>query len=658
MPPTGQELNTIRAHLDAGRLDQAKRLLETFGAAHPRDGEVLWLRAELAVTCGAFDQAREQAREAEALAPISADQAYRLGLAFHRRSRPSEAATWYREALRREPRLLHAWCNLGAALQAAGQPAEAAGAYEHALNLKSDFPEVLGNLGNAHLALKHHAQAQAVLARAVALKPDLATAWNSLGIALKGLGRTDEAREAYETAIALQPGYAEAHANLGTWFNVGGQLEQAETAYRRALALAPGRPDVLNNLGAVLSGLGRHAEAERLLRDALAADPRSTDALCNLGNALLAADRIEEARTCLRSSIELKPDNVEALCNLGNSHLALNELDEALAFYERAEQAVRGHPEALFNQSLVHLARGDYSRGWPLYEHRFAARRGAPQRTFAGSTRLGPDTPVAGRTVLVYSEQGLGDTLQFARLLPALRAAGARVVVEVQEPLVGLIAGSALADAVHPTRRAPADYDLHCPLLSLGHVLGFNPLDQPASASYLRASDDLQARIRPQLDTTPRPRVGIVWSGNPKHRNDRRRSIALERLLGAFVGFEGTLVSLQRDRPAGDQATLAQSDRLVDLGPRFSDFSDTAAAVAQLDLVITVDTSVAHLSGALGVPTWVLLPFAPDWRWMLGREDCPWYSSMRLLRQPAVGDWDSVVQRIRADLVSVGERSR
>ena len=650
MTPSGHELNVARVQIRNGRLREAKQALHALLARSPGDGEALWMLAELHVALGEAEQGIARAQEAQAARPESGDSMYRFAVGLHQQGRPAPAADWYRLALRANPRHLEAWCNLGAALQACGRPAEAVEAYRRALELKPDFPEVLGNLGNALLALRDFGEASRVLSRAVSLRSALPNLWNSLGISLKGLGRTDEARGAYEKAITLNPGYADAHANLGTLHKAAGRPDFAETAYRRALELAPGRADVLNNLGAVLSELGRYDEAEPLLRQALEQEPNFADALCNLGNALLASDDVEAADRSLRRSLELRPDNVEALCNLGNVHLARNRLDDALACYEHAGSVSPGHAEALFNQSLVYLARGDFARGWPLYEHRLGARGKRPARTFPGLERLLPGAPLAGRTILVHAEQGLGDTLQFARLLPALRSAGARVRVEVQAPLVGLISASRLADSVHGPRDTPADCNVYCPLPSLPWVLGFDPFLKSAPIPYLAIPAAARTQWSPRFQGSQGPRVGIVWSGNPKHRNDRRRSIALERLLKAFRDFGGTLVSLQKERSAADLAMLGQMPGLLDLGAESRDFSDTAAVVGELDLVVTVDTSVAHLAGALGKPTWVLLPFAPDWRWMLEREDNPWYPSLRLLRQPAIGDWDSVVQRIGNEL--------
>jgi tetratricopeptide (TPR) repeat protein len=364
--------------------------------------------------------------------------------------------------------------------------------------------------------------------------------------------------------------------------------------------------------------------------------------------------RLDEALASLDTALTLRPDYVEALNSRGVVLKELRRLDEALASFERAVALEPDHADAHLNEALLRLLMGDFERGWPQNEWRWQdAAFGVPKphvrlprRDFTQPQWRGSEA-LYGKTILLHSEQGFGDTIQFCRYARMVATRGARVILEVEEPLRQLMSGVSGVWYCAAKGETLPDFDLHCPLLSLPLAFGTRLETIPTATPYLRAGADerdWEARLPPG----DRPRIGLAWSGNPHHRNDARRSIPLDALAPLF-DFDATFVSLQRDVREGDAAALEES-RILDLGGELADFADTAALMSRLDLVITVDTSVAHLAGALGRRSWILLPFVPDWRWLIDRDDSPWYPTARLFRQADTREWPSVVARVREAL--------
>jgi hypothetical protein len=360
--------------------------------------------------------------------------------------------------------------------------------------------------------------------------------------------------------------------------------------------------------------------------------------------------RLEEALESYARARAIKPDYAEALYNQGNALVMLGRHREALASYERALAIKPDHAEAQWNQGLARLRLGDFRAGWKQYEWRWQRPDGVKsQRSFAQPVWTGQQS-LQGKTILLHAEQGLGDTIQFVRYATLVARRGAKVMLEVQRTLKGLLARvEGVAGIVGRGEELPA-FDLHCPLLSLPLAFGTELSSIPASVPYLAATDDRIETWSARLPPRKGLRVGIAWSGNAKHKDDRNRSIALARLAHLFAAPGVQFVSLQKDARDGEAEVLRDIPGFLDLGPELKDFADTAALISLIDLVISVDTSTAHLAGAMGKPVWVLLPFSPDWRWLLEREDSPWYPTARLFRQPMIGDWESVIGRMRREL--------
>jgi len=457
------------------------------------------------------------------------------------------------------------------------------------------------------------ARAEALLTEALSHCPDHAEALNALGIVHQRLGRPDAAVPLHRRAALLKPGYGAAHSNLG----------------------------------AALAGLGRDGEALAAYESAVVADPANAEAHYNRGILLHRQGRMEQAAEAYARALSHRAAYPEACNNLGIALRELGRLDPAIASYRAAIALAPGHAEAHHNLGMALLEAGDLAEGWVEHEWRLAVGVTEPRRFDRPRWRGGD---IAGKTVLVWAEQGYGDTINFARYLPLVAARGARVVFEVHPPLRRLLAG---IDRLVVRGEALPPFDLHAPLLSLPLLCGTRSIAAiPAAVPYLEADSALVAQWRERFRGMARPLVGLAWAGNPEQHNDRNRSVpvaAVARWLRGLPspsqpskGGRGTIVSLQVGQAA--------PPGIVDVAPLLTDFAETAAAMRALDLVVTVDTSVAHLAGALAVPVWTLLCFAPDWRYFRTRADCPWYPTMRLFRQAAPGDWDGVLARVAAEL--------
>jgi predicted O-linked N-acetylglucosamine transferase (SPINDLY family)/ADP-heptose:LPS heptosyltransferase len=482
--------------------------------------------------------------------------------------------------------------------------------------------------------------------RAVALAPQRADCRHTLGFILKVLRRDGEAEAAFRRAVALDPSFLESHYQLANLLREAQRPAEAETSYRAVLALRPDHHQAHNNLGAALGELGRFEEAAEHFRRATALRPDYAEAYANLGHALRAIGRAEDAEAACRRAVALAPGFATAHLNLGLALQDLERLDEALAEFRAAEAAQPDHAKAIASEGIVLLQRGDFAAGWEKYEARWRIGD-LPPRNFAEPQWRGE--PLAGKTILLHAEQGFGDAIQFLRYVPLVAARGGKLVLEVRRPLVPLVARMTGIDVVARGERLPA-FDVQCPLMSLPLAFGTTLDTIPATIPYLALAPERAAYWRNRLDVAPGLKVGLVWAGSAVHRNDRNRSIPLDA-LSSLLAIEGTRwFSLQVGPRTADLAAR-KGAAVADIAPELGDFGETAAVIAALDLVITADTAVAHLAGALGKPVWVMLPFAADWRWMTGRNDSPWYPSMRLFRQPRPGDWTGITGNVHAALV-------
>jgi tetratricopeptide (TPR) repeat protein len=502
---------------------------------------------------------------------------------------------------------------------------------------------------------------------------------HALGVIAVQTRRLDIALELLSQAVAINPRHAMAHTYLGAALLLSQRATDALRSTRRALKLQPNDTTTLNIHACILGNLSRHEASIAACDAALKIKPDYLDALINRGHSQVQINRLPEALASFEHVLRLKADFVEMLSNCGNVLKQLRRFDEALQRYDQAlklrpdyaeaafnrgvtlgellrpreaaasyERALEINPqfiEARYNLGLARLQMGDFAQGWKDYESRWQESlqlRTKPE--FTQPLWLGAES-LKGKTILLHAEAGLGDTLQFCRYAKAVAARGARVVMQVQRPLVTLLTALAGTDKVLPNgARLPA-FDYHCPLMSLPLAFKTALKTIPADVPYVHSDPARVAQWRKRLGRKSKnPRIGLVWRGNPAHRNDENRSLALTNLL-PLLQHKAEWISLQHTVSDSDAAMLEQHNGIRHFGAQLKDFADTAALVALMDMVITVDTSVAHLAGAMGKPVWILLPFNPDWRWLLARDDSPWYPSARLLRQPAMGDWASAITK-------------
>jgi len=588
--------------------------------------------------------------KAIAIKPDYADAHSYRGNTLNELNRVEEAVASYDRAIAIKPDHAAVHYNRGAALKKLKRVEEAVASYDKAIDIKPDYAEAYYNRGNALYELKRAEEALASYDRAIAAKPDHADAHSNRGNALKELKRVMEALASYDFAIAIKPDHAEAHFNRGVALNELKRAEEAISSYDRAIAIKPDYAEAHSNRGVALQGLKRVKEALASYDRAIAIEPDYADAHSNRGVALQELQRAEESVASYDRAIAIKPDHSDAHYNRGNALQDLKRVEEAVTSYDRAIAIEPDYAEAGWNKSFALLLAGDFARGWEFYEWRWKNEKtGLKSRNFLHPLWLGEED-ITGKSILLHAEQGLGDTIQFCRYAKLVKALGPRVVLEVPDALCGVLSGLEGVDELIEQGKALPAFDYHCPLLSLPLAFKTDLTDIPSPKPYLAASPQKFDEWAQRLGAKGKPRVGLAWSGSTGHKNDHNRSLTLQQLLPHLPeGYE--YVSLQKEVRQVDRAVLEVS-RIRHYGNDLRDFTDTAALCELMDLVISVDTSVAHLAGAIGKTTWVLLPYSADWRWLLNRDDSPWYESMRLYRQDETREWPLVLARMAKDIDS------
>ncbi|GAB7537878.1 tetratricopeptide repeat protein [Burkholderia sp. 3C] len=634
-----------------GHETQALQRLDEALAIHPAHRRALFQRAGLLDQLGRLDDAGAAYDRLLERVPEFADGYLKRSEVRCRLGRLAEALDDCERARQLAGGTVDTARARGRVLRALGRYRDAVDSYGHALAIQPGHVEVRFLRGVAWLDIGEAARALADFNAAIAAQPDFVDALFNSAVALGRLDRHDEALARCDRVLAVVPRHAAALAQRGNAAAGAGRLGQAIDSYQRSLDIAPDAVDVLCNFASVLLGVGRADEAHDAAERALAQHADDSRARFLRGRARLDTHRYTAALDDLDAAIAATPDDKYAHFHRANALRALRRHDEALQAYA---DAIAVDPEfvvAHCTRSFLSLTTGDFEAGWAEYEWRWRdSQLDGSRRDFAQPRWTG-EQPLAGRTVLLYAEQGLGDTLQFSRYAARVKALGAHVVLEAQRELIGLLRTLDGVDEWVARGDPLPPFDLHCPLLSLPREFHTDLASIPADTPYLHADPVRVARWRERLGGDGRPRIGLVWSGNPLHLNDRNRSIALSDLL-PIIGDRCQWVSLQKVVRDEDRAMLdASAIRFV--GDELEDFADTAALVEAVDLVISVDTSVAHLAGALGRPLAVMLPFTPDFRWLLDRDDSPWYPNARLFRQHEGGQWAGVVERLGAALPSL-----
>ncbi len=550
------------------------------------------------------------------------DQAMQEAVGLHRAGRLREAEKIYARIVKAAPDYFDALHLFGSLQAQNGHNGEALRLIQAALKINPRSPEALVNLSNVMHALKREEDALACLDKALAIRPDDLLALQNRGSALLSLNRPQEALASFEQVLQREPRNGDVLLNRGIAKATLGRDAEALADFDAALAQMPGHPNVLYNRGSALSQVGRFA-----------------DAIADLDRALA-----------------VMPGHARTWINRGRALQQLNRHAEAVASFDKAIAANKNDADALTNKALSLLTLGELRDGFTDYEWRWK-RSGMTdgRRGYRGALWLG-EFPLGGKIILLHAEQGLGDTIQFARYAGLLAQGGAKVVMEVQPELKSMLSDLAGVTSCHARGEPLPPYDVHCPLGSLPLALKTETATIPAAIPYLHAHAAIVAKWRDRVAPLPGKRVALAWAGQASHANDRNRSVALKLLEPLLASAGISFVSIQRDLRGDDETLLAQYPNVTHVGGQLADMADTAAVIDLVDLTIAVDTSVVHLAGAMARPAWVMLPYAPDWRWGLSGEHSPWYPDVRLFRQPAPGDWPSVVAQLR-DALDVFARS-
>ncbi|HTW94905.1 MAG TPA: tetratricopeptide repeat protein [Tepidisphaeraceae bacterium] len=608
------------AEQKAGRFAEAQALYRALLQRHPNHADILHMLGIVSMLAGQKDQGIDLIRRAIALKPAVADYHSNLSAALTSAGRLDEAIEAGRRAADLRPDLAPAWFNLGKALHGKERIQEAIAAYRRATELNPSDVAPWVFLGAAlHLAGKY-AEAIPVHQRVLELAPTDFAVQNSLGIAFMQTNQVDAAALAFEKAAAMNPAYTAASSNVVLALHRLGRIADAVAAGQKAIAAQPEFPELFNNLANALKDRGDAEQAMPLYRQAIAQRPTYAEAINNLGIAYHDLNRLDEAIACFRQSIAVNP----------------------------------AYPLAHWNLGLNLLRQGKLREGWPEYEWRFRAHEVRQPGSESGAP-FWDGAPLNGRRILLHGEQGFGDMIQFVRYVPRVADAGGNVILYCHRELLTLMRSLRGVLELAETGRPPPQCDLHSPLLSLPRIFDTNLQNIPAQTPYLWPEPALVTQWKNHIGKSGF-NVGLVWSGRPLHQFNARyqRSLPLSTLMASLRAIPGvTFHSLQ----TGEAARQVE-EGIIDHSAHLTDFAQTAAAMANLDLIVTIDTAAAHLAGALNRPVWVLLPWIADWRWMMDRTDCPWYPTMRLFRQQSPGDWSVPLTQIAGALAAAASSPR
>jgi tetratricopeptide (TPR) repeat protein len=637
------------------RFDEALASFDRAIALKPDYAEAFFNRGNTFGELGRFEEAVASYDRAIALKPDYAEAFGNRGNALRELQRPTEALDSCDTSIALKPDFAEAWNNRANALRELHRLNEALASYDKALTVKPDFAEAHRNRGIVLLELGCAHAGLASFNRAISLNPNSATAFFHRGDALMKLRRPAEALESYDRAVDLDPGDAAAFNNRGNALRQLERLDEAVASYDAAIKLRPDCANAFSNRGAVLPALKRFEEALASCDAAIALEPGYVEALSNRGNILQELKRFDDALASYDEAIALKPEFADAFNNRGAALKELLRMDEALESYNRAIALNPGNADGYRNRAYCKLLAGQLREGWHDYEWRWESTDFLGQRpNIAVPYWQGED--LAGRNLLVFAEQGLGDVIQFSRYLPLLSEKKCNVTFLTDEKLLRLLQPLMRQVRFFTDPSEVGDIDYQVAIMSLPFWFETSLDTIPATVPYLHPLPERVAKWRERLPSTRALRIGLAWSGNRALKNDANRSIPLGRLKPFLTDERIEFISLVRDLRDED-APLLDGSGILNLGDELGDFADTAAVISLLDLVVSVDTSVAHLAGAMAKPVWILLPFSPDWRWMLGRSDSPWYPTARLFRQSARDDWTSVLSRVERELSFMAENA-
>lgn len=636
--------------IQQGRFEEGIRFLLKSLAINPCQADVLNNIGNAYKALNHLDLALVYFEQAIAINPCHADSHYNRGVVLHCLTRWDEAITCYDRAIAIDPDNADAHYNKGVTLQAISRMEEALASYDRAIGIDSGYEPAYINRGLLLHDLNQFAVALANYEQAIAINPVNGDTYFNRGNVLRELNRLDEALASYRQAFTLNPNDAEAHSNAGNLLIDLNRYEEALLSCDRAIASNPAHSGALYNRGIILARLKRHEEACMSYRDALAVMPDFVDAHINLGVTLQKMQLLEEALACYEHALAIDADSESAYFNRAVVLQQFNRVDDALDSYQQALARNPEHIDANWGKAMLKLLMGDYLEGWQLYEWRWRKNPSIRKaRNYQQPLWLGEQS-LQGKSLYIYREQGLGDFIQFSRYIVLAEQLGATVVLETPGSLLSMMATLTQRAVLIEMGQPVPVFDYHCPIMSLPLAFKTTLATIPDRVPYLTVDRSKTVEWRRRLGESAQLKVGLVWSGSKEHSSDHHRSFNAKTLLPLlqipFVEFHCLQTEIRED----DAAFIADIANLKIHHSNIDDFGDTAALIEIMDVVISVDTSVAHLAGALAKKAWILLPYAPDYRWMLDRNDTPWYPTARLFRQPAIGDWDSVIFEVQNHL--------
>ena len=594
---------------------------------------------------GEFGKAEKILLQIAAREPKNFAANHMLGIVSTELNKFEQAEKFFKTALSINAKYPPLYKNYGFFLTKAKQFDKAIEQFNIALRLLPNFALVYSDRGNALEKLNKLDEAIADYNRAIALAPGIFGFYNNRGSAFLRKKQFSQALSDFKCAIELNPNSADAYCGHGNVLVDLKRYEEALAAYKNALSLKPDLENAWLGRGNAFAGLKRYDDALAAYDKALSIEPGLERAWLGRGNVFYDLKRCDEAFAAYDKALALKPDLAEAWLGRGNVFRELKRFDDAFAAYDKALALEPAFAQAHYNEGLLRLSLGEMELGWTKCEYRWEVQQfRAGKRNFLQPLWLG-DNDIKEKIILLHAEQGLGDTLLACRYIPKVAALGAQVILEVQSPLKSLLEGFEGVSVLIGRGEAMPHFDAHCPLMSLPLAFGTTIETIPSMVPYITVRDNAVEKWRSKL-SAQKLKVGIAWAGNPDFGGDRDRSILLKNILPVtrIDGIE--CFSLQKDLRTGDDEVLDANPYIVRVDKEINDFQDTAAIMMCLDLVISSDTSIVNLAGALGRSVWVLLPFISDWRWLLDRNDTPWYPTARLFRQAKMGDWITVLDDV------------
>ena len=656
--PSKSPTKTIAANLNEGltfhqngELQKARECYESVLKSQPRNFDALRFLATLFLQVGHYQESIELFNKAAVIKKTDASIFSNKGNALKELQRYDEALESYNKAIVLKPKFAEAFSNRGITLQELNRLDEALESFDQAIQFKPDFAEAYSNKALVLHKLKRFLETLEYCDKAIALKPDYVEAHSNRGIALQDLNRFEEALQNFDTAIRLNPNYAIAHFNRGFVLNELRRFNESLESYDKSITLSPNYAEAYFNRSIPLNELGRYEEALASCENAIKLKPGFAEAYCNRGIALKDLKQFQAALESFNTAIALAPQFAEAFSNRGLALKELTQFDAAIESYDKAI-ALKPHvAEFHFNKATTLIVTGHYLEGWELFECRVKGKTVGDIYSRYDKLRWTGEENIQGKKLLIHHEHGLGDTIQFCRYLLQAQTLGAEIILEVPETLVPLISTlQAQINIVSQGTPLP-EYDAYCPIMSMPYIFKTTVETIPANTPYLFTDQKKVAAWQDKLGPKNKLRVGLVWSGDIVHKNDRNRSIQLQELI-ALTDLPIEWHSIQKEYRPYDMEVLNQHPEIRQHQDDIFDFSDTAALIESMDLIISVDTSIAHAAGAIGKPVWILLPFTPDYRWMLERKDSPWYPSAELYRQSENRQWSDVIQQVKTALIN------